>query len=153
MWADNNSLVISKIDHTEIISINGKFIRKIYEDSTLAFPVAPGESIFYRNLHSSNLGWYYLSKIDHNSPRYIFSPDKFPQVIFNQNNAFAGDNNNNIWRFNFISGKKENVGYFFDLINYCGLGFNVSSDGKEMIYLEQKRRSNLVMIENAFIRK
>ncbi len=151
MWADNNSLVISKKNHTEIISINGQNIRNVFQDSTLAFPVDSGKIVFYLNLHSKNSGRYYISADGHSNPGYIFSSDKFPFVVINQNNAYAEDNSNNIWRYNYLSGRKRNIGYFFDLISYCGLGFNISSDDKEMIYLEQKRRSDLVMIENAFI--
>ncbi len=60
--------------------------------------------------------------------------------------------NNEIWRYNFISKRKEKIGYFTNLMNYWGLGFNVSNDDKDLIYLEHKRSTKFVMIENPFLK-
>ncbi|HVO74505.1 MAG TPA: protein kinase [Ignavibacteriaceae bacterium] len=155
MWLDNNSLVLINKDFTKAVSLDGTKKENIFRDSTIAYPVAWGKFIFYLDLHSKNSGKYYLIKnVNDNSfdytPKYLFSSNDYIQNIINQDYIYAQDYNNEIWRFNCISGKKEEVGYFINLMTYWGLGFNISSDNKEIIYLEHKRSTKFVIIENAF---
>ena len=158
MWIDNTSLVLIENHFTIKISIDGIKREKIYKDSTLAFPVAANKFILYRDLHYKNSGKYYLvpgaDKINslNDSPAYLFSSENFLQVIINQNYAYMQNINNEIWRYNFISERKEKMGYFTNLMNYWGLGFNVSNDDKDLIYLEHKRSTKFVMIENPFLK-
>ncbi len=154
MWIDNTSLVLIENHFTEKISIDRIKREKIYKDSTLAFPVAADKFIFYCDLHYKNSGKYYLvlKSGKNNSPAYLFSSENFLQVIVNQNYAYMQNINNEIWRYNFISGRKEKMGYFTNLMNYWGLGFNVSNDDKDLIYLEHKRSTKFVMIENSFLK-
>ena len=153
MWLNNTTLILLNNNFTQTVSIDGTEREKIYKDS-IAFPVAEGRSIFYLDLRSNHPGKYYIIRNDYsykNSPKYIFSEKDYIQEIINQDYIYAQNINNEIWRFNCRSGKKEEVGYFVNLMTYWGLGFNVSSDDKEIIYLEHKRSTKFVMIENAFL--
>ena len=155
MWMNNTSLVIAGNTSSEIVSIDGNKREMLYKDSTLAFPVSSGKLILYMDLHYSSRGKYYVISLTNgknpslNKPGFLFTSEDYNQEIINQNYTYT-ENSNEIWRYNYISGKKERINYYVNLMSYWGLGFNVSSDDKEIIYLEHKRSSKFVMIENAF---
>ncbi|MGB8316812.1 MAG: protein kinase [Ignavibacteriaceae bacterium] len=155
MWLNDTVLVITGNSFTETVSVNGNERKKIYKDSTLAFPVNNGKLILYMDLHNNKKGKYYIipainGKINEQSkPRFLFSPDDYIPKIITQNYIYT-ESSNEIWRCSFISGKMEKVNYYVNLMSYWGLGFNVSRDDKEIIYLEHKRSSKYVLIENAF---
>lgn len=109
-------------------------------------------------MHYKNSGKYFLVlnpdknnsfNIKHRNP---FAAADFLQVIIDQNYAYMQNINNEIWKYNYSSGNKEKVGYFTNLMNYWGQGFNVSNDDKELVYLEHKRSAKLVLIEGLFLK-
>jgi len=159
MWADNSSLVIIKNYFTEIVSIDGIKKDKVYIDSTIAFPVSSGKFILYLDLHKNNSGKYYLIPADYqknplsNIEKYLLLDNEVRQFIINQDYFYWLNNKLEIWRYQYLSSKKEKFGDFPSIMNYWGGGFNVSVDNEEMIYFEHKVRNKLMLIEDAFVTK
>jgi len=75
------------------------------------------------------------------------------QFIINQDYFYWLNNKLEIWRYQYLSSKKEKFGDFPSIMNYWGGGFNVSVDNEEMIYFEHKVRNKLMLIEDAFVTK
>ena len=170
MWADNNSPVVSKNiyyklpSETEIVSIDGTQKKIILKDSALAFPAASGKLIFYIDLHHDNfmkayrIPSDYIKNSPNNFPHYLFSlKDIFPlhngilQIQINQDYFYWLSDKWFIWRLNYLSGKKEMIGYFPGIMHYFGYGFGINKDDNELIYLSSMRRSKMLLIENAII--
>jgi serine/threonine protein kinase len=155
-WVTNTSLLVSKAGKasTEIISLENGGHQKLYEDSTIAFPVASGKLIMYYDRRKGNKGHWiipadYQQNPSHNKPILIEKSNSVLNVFFNFEYYYYENKQHEWWRYQYQSGKREKLNVSFPGFN-GDYGGTISSDGEEMAYIVQKYSGKLVMIENLF---
>jgi hypothetical protein len=137
--------------------------RPFFGDSTYAFPVAGGRYICYRDLRSGKEGFWIVSSGDQTSPQ-----SAKPRLIFSTSEPYGFSVSNDrsylllwedrgvAWKLLFPSGKRERVPATFPGLRrgYTMEGVismvTVSYDGKELLYVQRRLDSKLVMIDNLF---
>jgi serine/threonine protein kinase len=157
-WISNTSLLVVKSSngtfHTaEMLLENGEE-RRLFEDSTFAFPVSSGKLIAYFDNRAGKEGLWtipadYLQNPAHKSPKFV---DKFDdaQQSSGEIDAFYFQNRQHEWwRYRYESAKRERLN-----VSFPGLAGDsqlfVSPDGEEAVYIVRKLSAKLVMMENLF---
>jgi hypothetical protein len=157
-WVDEKTFLIDDLSApgTWLYSIEGGEPRKFFEDSTYARPLQGGKYIGYYDLRHGRGGAWVCAAPGVKDPR-LPSPMRLPSSIaesgFDRDGRFfyyvktAGE----LRRVSIPSGKEEVIRAAFP-----GLGtspfssFDISYNGKEIVYTDARVNGKLVMIENPF---
>jgi Tol biopolymer transport system component/predicted Ser/Thr protein kinase len=157
-WVDEKTFLLGdpSAPRTWLCSIDGGEPRKFFEDSTYARPLQGGKYIGYYDMRHGREGAWVCAATGAEDPR-LPSPMRLPSSIaedrFDRDGRFfyyvktAGE----LRRVSIPSGKEETIRTAFP-----GLGtspfssFDISYDGKEIVYTDARINGKLVMIENPF---
>jgi len=157
-WVDEKTFLIDDLSKpsTWLYSIGGGEPKKFFEDSTYACPLQGGKYIGYYDLRYAREGKWVCAAPGVKDPK-LPSPMKLPSSIaesrFDRDGRFfyyvktVGE----LRRVSVPSGKEEVIRATFP-----GLGaspsssFDISYDGKEIVYTDARVSGKLVMIENPF---
>ena len=162
-WLNDTTLIVYINDHSELVSINGKMLKKGYKDSTFALPVCSEKLIFYIDIDPNKGGLsdeLYVISADYERSHLKIKPKKLPLPLDDLQGVYYTLNSHlywlnskhELWRLNYLTLKTEKVGTFENI--YSGLfSFYISDDEKEIVYVEPRRRGKLIMTENSFLTK
>ena len=162
-WLNDTTLIVYINDHSELVSINGKMLKKGYKDSTFALPVCSEKLIFYIDIDPNKGGLsdeLYVISADYEQSHLKIKPKELPLPLDDLQGVYYTLNSHlywlnskhELWRLNYLTLKTEKVGTFENI--YSGLfSFYISDDEKEIVYVEPRRRGKLIMTENSFLTK
>jgi serine/threonine protein kinase/dipeptidyl aminopeptidase/acylaminoacyl peptidase len=152
-WLDSENVVITRWPKSYRCSINGGPWVQVYKDSTAGVPLSHIGQIFYYDGRKGREG-YWVVAVDSSgreagSPRRL-QPVDDPHFVSPPDFRFrlskrAGSNE--LWRVWLANGKEERVGTAPLEMTYL---FDVSMDGKSILWAESYGRSKLALIENLF---
>jgi len=160
-WVDEKTFV-SFVDSTRsswLNSIEGGAPRRLFEDSTWAVPLQGGKYIGYSDLRSGRHGFWISAPLGKKepglpSPKKLVSTSSDDYGEFDKSGEFlyfvkrAGE----LRRISIPAGKEEIIhGVFPGLApTFEHSNFDISYDGKEIVYTDARTNSKLIMIENPF---
>jgi serine/threonine protein kinase len=156
-WMDEKRFVSydDRVHHTWLKSIDGGEPQRFYEDSTWAMPLQEGKYIGYFDERSGRQGWWVsaapgVKDPSLPSPRQLLS--SFNDGDFDKNGKFFYwvKNAGELRRISIPSGKEEIIHGVFAGLTPFSSWFDISYDGKEIVYTDARINSKLVMIENVF---
>jgi serine/threonine protein kinase len=177
-WLDSTDLILHQGTNSWITSISGGEMRPFHEDSTLAVPILGGDYILFSDLHPGREGWWVCSSPRHDSVQAIldsrpFIGPRLPHDPADSEGSIQGSQKNKT-RYLF-SGLKQFAlgpgGSYLLYVNDAGelrkkslpdgieqvlpspiagrqVSLGVSPDGREIVYVDSRLSSKLVMIEN-----
>jgi Tol biopolymer transport system component len=159
-WVNEKSFISfdynDSTQSTWLNRIDGGNPQKFFEDSTLAFPLQGGKYVGYYNFRSGRLGLWIgaapgVKDSSLPSPKQLVSMvwgefDKSGKFFYYVKNA------GELRRISIPSGKEEIIRGVFPGLNptFLHSTFDISYDGKEIVYTDARYNSKLVMIENPF---
>ncbi len=157
-WVDETTFLIDDLStpRTWICSIEGGEHRKFFEDSTYARPLQGGKYIGYLDFRRGKVGKWICTAPGVNDPS-LPSPMKLPPSIaesgFDRDGRFFYyvKNAGELRRVAVPTGEEEVIPAEFP-----GLGtspfssFDISTDGKEIVYTDSRISGKLVIIDNPF---
>ena len=135
-WFNDTSFVfLTTSRHTELVSINGYRLKKIYKDSIFALPVASGKLIVYTPVDPDKQQLYIISA-DYEKDPANRKPKKIPVTVSDAVGFYYSLNlhlywlnrNHELWELNYLLLKKEKVGVFENI--FYGFNFYISDDEK-----------------------
>ena len=155
-WITNTSVLTGRRNttHFELISLETGEQHMLFEDSTLASPVASGKLISYVDLRIGREGrWIiptdYRQNPSHNKPKLMENNDNLLDNFATLEYFYYENKRHEWWKYHYESGKRERLN-----ISFPGLDSNsprkLSMDGEELVYIVRKLSAKLVMIENMF---
>jgi Tol biopolymer transport system component/predicted Ser/Thr protein kinase len=138
-----------------LYSIEGGEPTKFFEDSTLAIPLQGGKYIGYSDMRSGREGTWVCAAPGVKDPSLPVPRKLLPLNLFGEFDKsgrflYTVENAGELRRISIPSGKEEIIhGLFPGLTNFSSW-FDISYDGKEIVYTDARVNSKLVMIENPF---
>ena len=161
-WVDEKTFVSYRFRDSSncywLDSIEGGEAQKFFEDSTLAYPLQKGKYIGYFDLRSGRQGLWICTAPGVKDPK-LPSPRKIleqpvPYGEFDKSGKFDYyvKNAGELRRISIPSGKEEIIHGVFPGLHpdFEHSTFDISYDGKEIVYTDQRYNSKLIMIENPF---
>ena len=177
-WLDSTDLVLHRGTNSWIASIFGGEERQFYVDSTLAVPILGGDYILFSDLHPGKEGWWVSSSPRRDSLQAILDSRPFigphlPPDRADSSEALPGPQKYKTRHV--VSGLKTFAlgpgGSYILYVNDGGevtkkslpdgveqrlpsaiagrqISLGVSPDGREIVYVDSRLSSKLVMIEN-----
>ena len=153
-WLNDTSFVLYTGTKSLIMFVDGAEPKQFFQDSTYAWPILNGKYILYGDLHKDRGGrWIIAAEASKGTasgnPKKLLSPDEFREIAIDPDGRFifvmngAGE----AWRISLPDGTRERIPASFP-------GMDVDSPkrighrGKEVVWIESRTRSKLVMIEN-----
>jgi serine/threonine protein kinase len=153
-WVDSRTLLVYRGARTWQFDIFTKEERPFFEDSTWAIPVVGQQYIAYID-GSSRMSGLWILPSNYRSersvkPRLLFHNEPYTVAYPDAESMFMlWDNQGTLWRMLLPSGKRERIpGKFPGLTRASFL--NVSYDGKEIVYVQRRLDTKLLMIDNLF---
>jgi WD40 repeat protein len=152
LWLDNENLLVSGQMRTLRYPINGGIASYWYEDSTVASPIQDQKQLFYRDYRKGQEGRWVVS-LDamgrqKGEPRRIPPPvDIDAQLSGDRRFLIYVNSASEIWRVWTLTGKEERIG---KALSGDVAMQNVSTDGKEILWLRTTYSSELVLVRNMF---
>ncbi len=159
-WVDEKTFISYRFDSTRSNWLNSIEVgepKKFFEDSTYACPLQGGKYIGYYDIRSGRRGVWICTAPGVKDPS-LPSPKKLVQGFvygdFDKSGRFAYcvRNAGELRRISIPSGKEEIIRRVFPGLNpdFEHSTFDISYDGKEIVYTDARYNSKLVMIENVF---
>jgi Tol biopolymer transport system component len=160
-WLDTGRLITQNIrtvngERTvfdELVTVESGSREKFLSDSTVSIAVASGNMIVYRDDHQKTKGiWIvavdYVKNPSKYKPRKLVPPSG-ALVARSMNFSYYVSPQNDLWRIEYSTGKKERIKSSFPGLDANSFG-SVSKDDKELIYVTFQLSGKLVMMENIF---
>ena len=162
-WVDEKTFISIRDDDstqsTWINNIEGGEPRKFFEDSTLAYPLQGGKYVGYGDGRSGRQGYWISAAPGMKDPVL-----PYPKKMLDFQTAEYGEfdksgkffyyvkNASELRRISIPSGKEEIIRRVFPGLNpsFYHSSFDISYDGKEIVYTDSRYNSKLIMIENVF---
>jgi Tol biopolymer transport system component len=157
-WVDEKTFLIYDLSarNTWIYSIEGGEPKKFFEDSTYAAPLQGGKYIGYLDFRHGREGKWVCTAPgvkDSKLPLPMKLPSSVADSFIDRDGRFFYYNKTagELRRISIPSGKEEVI-----RVTFPGFGtspfssFDVSKDGKEIVYTDAHVNGKLVMIENPF---
>jgi Tol biopolymer transport system component len=154
-WVDSRTLLLTRGVRTWQVDIFTKEEKPFFEDSTWATPVVGQQYIAYNDQSSRRSGVWILPS------NYRSEPSVKPRLLQSLSEPYSGvyvgdgstavlwDNQGALWKMLLPSGKRERIpGTFPGLTRLSSL--TVSYDGKEIVYIQHRLDTKLLMIDNLF---
>ena len=155
-WIDETTFISWDFAfNTWLCSIEGGELKKFFEDSTYAIPLQSGKYVGYYDHRSGREGVWVSAAPGVKDPS-LPSPRKLaPRVVYGEFDKsgefyYCVKNAGELRRISIPSGKEEIIRGVFPGLNFSNSWFDVSYDGKEIVYTDARVNSKLVMIENVF---
>lgn len=149
-WLNNEMVSISYNLTNYVVSLRDNSKKEFFIDSTVVVAVIDGEYIFYRDYHFGKLGRWIVPVDEHfqpnGSPRKVMDPIPF-SLSRRTNTVYCMTENGKLMKIKLPEIRKEHVPGFFPGLTG---DFDISHDGKEIIYTESHSKGKLVMIETPF---
>jgi serine/threonine protein kinase/dipeptidyl aminopeptidase/acylaminoacyl peptidase len=138
-------------------SIDGGEPQKFFEDSTWAIPLQGGKYVGYYDERSGRQGWWVgaapgSSDPNLSSPRRLVSSGEYGEFDKSGKFLYWVKNAEELRRISIPAGKEEIIRGTFPGLSppFFVFYFDISYDGKEIVYTDARVNSKLVMIENLF---
>ncbi len=156
-WIDEKTFL--SFDHakqcTWLNSIEGGKPRQFFEDSTWAIPLQEGRYICYGDMRSGKQERWICSSPGKKDPalpsRKLFVPGGYYGEFDKSGKIFYWvKNKGELRRTPVPSGKEEIIRGVFPGLTSALSWFDISYDGKEIVYTDTRISNKLVMIENPF---
>ncbi|MDI6767960.1 MAG: hypothetical protein QME52_14160, partial [Bacteroidota bacterium] len=162
-WINEREFIYSRFGDstysTWINSIEGGEPRKFFEDSTLAYPLQGGKYVGYSDGRMGRRGYWISAApgikdpvLPH--PKKILDYQTTDYGEFDKSGKFFYyvKNAGELCRISIPSGKEEVIRGVFPGLNpaFYHSSFDISYDGKEIVYTDSRFNSKLIMIENLF---
>jgi dipeptidyl aminopeptidase/acylaminoacyl peptidase len=156
-WVDEKRFISYDIPtcRSWLCSIDGGEPEKFFEDSTYAIPLQGGRYIGYYDLRPGSEGVWICAAPGTTDPALPFPKRLLPHganLEFDKQGKFCYwvENAGELRRASIPSGKQEIIrGAFPGLtVNYSW--FDISHDGREIVYTDARASTKFVMIENLF---
>jgi len=158
-WVDETTFISWDFDFaapiTWLCSIEGGEPKRFFEDSTYAIPLQGGKYIGYDDVRSGREGVWVTTAQGVKDPS-IPSPRKLaPRLVYGEFDKsgkfyYCIKNAGELRRISIPSGKEEIIRGVFPGLTSVNSWFDISYDGKEIVYTDARVNSKLVMIENVF---
>jgi Tol biopolymer transport system component len=157
-WVDDKTFVSfdDSSQSTWLNSIEGGEAKKFFEDSTWAIPLQAGKYIGYNDWRTGRRGRWICAAPGLKDPG-LPSPRKLPPARYGEFDKsgkffYYVNNAGELRRISIPSGKEEIIRGIFPGLNptFSHSSFDLSYDGKEIVYTDARVTSKLVMIENLF---
>jgi len=136
-----------------IYCIEGGKPQKFFEDSTTAMPLQGGKYVCYGDYRPDRRGPWISAASDVKDP-WLPSPKQLPSWVggFDKSGKFGYGvkNAGELRRISIPSGKEEVIRGAFPGLNSTISLFDISYDGKEIVYTDARVSSKLIIIENPF---
>jgi dipeptidyl aminopeptidase/acylaminoacyl peptidase len=149
-WVDNERIVVYDGVITLLYQINEGSATKVYLDSTYAIPIQGNKQLFVLDFRKGREGWWLVS-IDAQGKQ---KGEAKRVVPFNTDFAEPHDlwflickKGNELWRVWTSTGKEERIGR---VLPGNSTMWNVSMDGKEIVWVKWENPSKLVLVKNVF---
>ncbi len=156
-WIDEKRFLAwdSGITCNRLHSIDGGEPTKFFEDSTAAFPLQGGKYIGYWNSRSGQEGFWVCAAPGTKdarlpAPKRIIHPMLFAELDKSGEYIYYVENSGELQRVSIPSGRKEVIRGVFPGLTAWRSWFDISYDGKEIVYTDASPNCKLIMIENAF---
>jgi len=137
-------------------SMEGGEPKQFFEDSTYAIPLQGGRYVGYYDDRAGRKGVWICATPGTKDPR-LRSPRKLgPPLLATGEFDKSGEfyyfvkNAGELRRISIPSGKEEIIGGLFPGLTAIGSWFDISYDGREIVYTDARENSKLVMIEKVF---
>jgi len=155
-WVDERTFIsMDYLTGSWLCSIEGGEPKKFFEDSTGAIPLQGGKYIGYYDSRAGREGLWVCAAPGLKDPS-LSSPRKLASSVvsgeFDKSGKFfyLVKNTGELRRISIPSGKEEIIRGVFPGLNFTGSWFDISCDGKEIVYTDARVNCKLVMIENLF---
>jgi serine/threonine protein kinase len=152
VWIDNTSFLTTNLLGTWLCTIDGAPVKRFFRDSTFAQPVLDGTYILYSDVNPSRRAGIWLEPAS--SSGKSSSEDRqviksLGSIVYDpiSRSVYHTSPENDLRRVSLPDGKEEIVRGTFPNLRLT-TSFSISTDGKQITYLDSKRISKLVMIEN-----
>jgi hypothetical protein len=152
-WLDSENLVLFRWPGTWRYSIKGGMASRVYQDSTYAVPLQGTNLIWFYDSRKAREGAWIVSSDstgrEVGEARRLPSYDPFTEFPYPPDFRFMlykKPGGNELWRVWLRGGKQERMGNWLPL----ALIFDVSMDGREILWVKQGQRAKLGLIENLF---
>ena len=154
-WIDEKTFVsfVKSRMSSWIYCIEGGKPQKFFEDSTTAMPLQGGKYVCYGDYRPDRRGPWISAASDVKDP-WLPSPKQLPSWVggFDKSGKFGYGvkNAGELRRISIPSGKEEVIRGAFPGLNSTISLFDISYDGKEIVYTDARVSSKLIIIENPF---
>jgi hypothetical protein len=156
-WVDDKTFISWGIDRDSswLYSIEGGEPQQFFEDSTLAIFLQGGKYVGYYDHRAGREGiWVCAAPGTKDpsipSPRRIASLFEYGEYDKRGEFRYWVKNAGELRRISIPSAKEEIIPGVFPGLNYYGSWFDISYDGKEIVYTDARENSKLVLIEKVF---
>jgi hypothetical protein len=158
LWVDEKTFISWEMydrPMSWLYSIEGGEPKQFFEDSTSAIPLQGGKYVGYYDHRAGREGiWVCAAPGTKDpstpSPRRIASLFEFGEFDKRGEFRYWVKNAGELRRISIPSGKEEIIPGVFPGLNYYGSWFDISYDGKEIVYTDARENSKLVLIEKVF---
>jgi len=155
-WLDSERLVAFAQARSWIVYTDGREAQPFFRDSTFAIPILKEKYILYIELPRAQTDGWWIVPSDKAKDSQKFAPKKV--APFNRRTFLAPDgdfflfakNEGEIWKVKLPEGTEERLPGVFPGVVSMQADFNISYDGKEVVYVDRRTAGKLVMIENLF---
>ncbi|MGB6649804.1 MAG: protein kinase, partial [Bacteroidota bacterium] len=151
-WISPDTLVVAHLRKSWYLDVDGSPQRPVSPDSFYAFPLRKVSHTLIWDWRFGNLGWWLASGLP-SDPAIFERAERLPvptvplRMSPDEEFFYYARRAGELWRYS-VSGRSE------ELVpgNYPGIGssFSFSSDGREIIYTDERLSAKLVMVENLF---
>jgi len=156
-WVDEKTFVSASFDPPVpwLCSIEGGEPKKFFEDSTYAIPLQGGKYLGYYDGRAGLVGFWICAAPGTKDPD-LPSPKKLAPLFaygeFDKSGEFYYwiKNTGELRRISLPSGKEEVIRGVFPGLTPVNSWFDISYDGKEIVYTDARANCKLVMIEKVF---
>ncbi len=151
-WLDNQSFLTFNPRGTWLCRIDGAPARRFFRDSTFAIPVLDGQYVLYNDANPSRKPGVWIEPASssgklHSESRQVIKSLGYWVYDSVSRSVYYTSLQNDLRRISLPDGKEEIIQGTFPNFR-LGNTFSISPDGKQIIYLDAKAISKLVMIEN-----
>jgi len=152
LWIDPQNLIVATSSNTWLFSIDGATPKRLSQDSTLAFPIFGEKNVLLKDLHKGREGWWIIPTKDWHAPatgqpRKILADNYFVDLAPSRKFLFCAEKPGEVWKISLPDGKPARLPGPFPFLE---IGFRMSYDGQEIVYVDSRTQGKLVMIENLF---
>ena len=150
-WIDDESLIGFDQMKTSRYSIKGGTPSKVYEDSTFAVPLYASSQLVFFDFREGRNEWWVVAVgslgRQKGEARKICPSDASYIAASNDLRCFVYRKGDKWWRVWTSTGKQERIG---TAIPGTANMSDVSTDGKEVLWVKEENRSKLVLVKNVF---
>jgi len=153
LWIDSKSFTVNTSSNSWLFSVDGTAPKRLSQDSTFAVPIFGEKHVLLRDLHKGREGWYISPTEDRRAPttgqpKKILG-DGYPARLAPGRKFlfYVRREVGEVWKISLPEGKQARLPGTFPFLKD---DFSVSYDGQEIVYVDHRTQSKLVMIENLF---